>query len=308
MREVGLNVQRIIQWEITHNNKSWTTDDIKDIADTTLVKLLRKRKLIYRDRDHNGRVPRFHTTEKAVEQYGEQKLKLEEQEEGGGEENVIPDDLLDGIVGLEDVKELIMMVVTAPQPAHMYMWGGPGSAKSAILYSLERLPNSEMIDSTMATKTGIAEFLLQTDPPPKYLIVDELDKLDGNGYDALLTLMSDGRIVKTKSRGKNARVDVDMPVYVIGAGNSIARIPDTIRSRFSPYLLRLGSYGRKKSLDMMEGILREKSINPSLAPYIANKLVTGLDERDPRAALQLARTCRTKEQVDKALKTLDKYK
>ena len=304
MNEYGTTLSNIIQWEIQHNDRSWTTDDIKTVANPCIISLLRQQKLVFRDSDHNGRIPRFHTTKQAMERYGEGRIAREE-DTSREEERVIPDDLLDGIVGLDDVKELIMMVVKAPRPAHIYMWGGPGSAKSAILYSLERLPDSEMIDSTMATKSGISEFLLAT--RPRFLIVDEFDKLDGNGYDALLSVMSDSRVVKTKSRGKDARVDVEMPTYVIGAGNSIGRIPDTLRSRFAPYIIKLGDYGRKQSLDMMEGILKEKAVNPSLAPYIANKLVAERDIRDPRAAIQLARTCRTKEQVDKALDTLDKY-
>jgi len=302
MDEVCTNMSRIVSWEMKNPGRNWTTDDISGVANTSFISIYLDRGLIRRM--GGGRIPRFHSTDRARAIISPGMHPREETPRDTGDD--VPGDLLDGIVGLDDVKELIMMVVGAPRPAHLYLWGGPGSAKSAILYSLERLPNSEVIDSTMATRSGIADFLI--DRRPRFLIVDEMDKLDGNGYDALLTVMSEGRVIKTKSRGIDARVDIEMPTYVIGAGNSLGRLPDVIISRMKPFIIHLGEYERKESLDMMEGILREKAINPALAPIIARKLVVERDERDPRAAIQLARTCQTVEDVEKALRTLDKYR
>jgi replication-associated recombination protein RarA len=53
--------------------------------------------------------------------------------------------------------------------------GPPASAKTLFLQSLMKLTSSHFIDCSNATKSGVIDYVF--DNKPKYLLLDELDKL-----------------------------------------------------------------------------------------------------------------------------------
>ena len=274
---------------------AWTVDDIASIADTTILKYLIERKLVKKIEE--GMNPTFHTTDKAAKYIKREEVEkvVEQQKEG---QLVIPPNLLDDIIGLDEIKELIHMALEAEDPVHIGFVGPPSSAKSLILYCLEQsLPGAVYIDSAIATKMGIAKTIATY--KPRYLLMDEFDKMEIDDYNALLTVMSSGRLVSTKAYG---RTDIPLKTWVFAAMNSL-RIPTTIKERFLT-IVRLTEYDRVSAMNVMMNILIKRGVEEGLAGYIARKVVDDMGERNPRKAIQIANMCNTKEKVDRAVKLI----
>jgi len=283
-------------------NGEWTVDDIADIADTTLLKYLIKLGLVKKVNDISIS-PKYHTTSKAtkyVEKFSWMEKEVEKEEE---EEVVIPPDLFDGIVELDEVKELFYMALHADEPVHLALLGDSGTAKSVILYSLERkLPHAKYVDSSLASKMGIAKMLQKY--RPRYLLMDEFDKMSADDYNVLLNVMSSGRLVITKATG-NREIDIPMKTWVFAAMNTL-NIPDTIKERFLT-IIRLKEYDRAEALSVMGNILlQNKVIEPVLASYIARKVYDDLGTSNPRVAIQISHMAKTKEEVDRVIELIKK--
>lgn len=284
MDEITEFISKIMPYEL--KNGAWTVDEVSGMVNTAILKYLLKQKLVeVVDKSIN---PRYHTTDKASKYF-----KVEQKT------NEIPSNLFDSIVGHDNVKELIYMALHATEPVHIGLLGKSSSAKSLILYSLERLPNSLYVDSSIATKMGVGK-LLETHKP-KYLLMDEFDKMNADDYNVLLTVMSSGRYVATKAHG---RVDIPMKTWVFAAMNTL-NIPVTIRERFLT-IIKLPEYDKRDAMIVIESILKHnKVVEPALAAYIARKVTDEIGVRNPRVALQLARMCKTKEDVDRAVELIN---
>jgi len=170
------------------------------------------------------------------------KQLLEEAATEGEEEGVeegpveIPDDLFDVIELHDDKKRLLMAGLRAEDPVHFLLVGTPASAKSLFLEQLRKLPRAVFIIGSSTTKVGIVDLLFEE--RPRYLIIDELDKVsDRNDLAALLSLMEGGVVVETKH---NRRREGKFDVRVFAGANRIERIPAELLSRF--FVLTFSEY------------------------------------------------------------------
>lgn len=91
-------------------------------------------------------------------------------------EEQIPSDLFKMIVGHEDKKNIIMRSISAEKPVHCLLWGSVASAKTLTLEDLARLPRSRFILGSSLTRAGLFDVLFNE--RPRYLIIDELEKID----------------------------------------------------------------------------------------------------------------------------------
>jgi len=91
----------------------------------------------------------------------------------------IPPDMFDVVEGYDDLKEFILASLNADEPVHILLVGSPGTAKSLLLSEIERLEGARYIPMGTATKVGIRDILFEE--MPRYLIVDDLDKLSDKG-------------------------------------------------------------------------------------------------------------------------------
>ena len=123
--------------------------------------------------------------------------KLAEIEEGT-EESEIPPDLFDFILGHEQLKDLLWKSVNAERPVHVLMVGPPATAKSMFLGELARLPFSRFALGGSTRKGGLEDYLLEF--RPRYLIIDEIDKMDMRDMSVLLSLMESGVVARLKKR------------------------------------------------------------------------------------------------------------
>lgn len=139
----------------------------------------------------------------------------------------IPDDLFSSIVGHDNIKSLLKLAVTAESPAHVLLSGPPASSKTLFLMELHRLPDSYYALGPTLSEAGLSNLLFIYQP--KYLIIDEVDRLPGTELGLLNSLMATGRIVETKW-GKTRSIDLTTKVFA--AGVRVDKLPKDLLSRF----------------------------------------------------------------------------
>lgn len=236
---------------------------------------------------------------KALQEYNEYR-KL--QEEIHIKKTVeIPKDLFDVIEGYDDLKYYIKLSLTADEPVHILLVGPPGTAKTLFLMELERLEGSYFITAGTATKVGIRDIIYEE--LPRYLIIDEIDKIqDPKDLSALLTWMENGRIIITKHgfhderRGKG---------WVFAACNVTRGLPPELLDRFQ--IFNIKPYTKEQFINVVTNYLRKRmDIKDELAEYIARK--TSEYTLSVREAIRIARLCKTRDEVDKIINIIHKYR
>ena len=115
------------------------------------------------------------------------------------------------IYGYEDIKKLLMRCIFAKEPTHVLLIGPPGCCKTVFLLGMARgLDNKTyFMDATSASGPGIIDYLFENDT--KYLLVDEIDKLQRKDQSVLLNLMENNVLIETKvckTRKKEMKVSV----------------------------------------------------------------------------------------------------
>jgi len=206
------------------------------------------------------------------------------------ENDEVPQDLFEVIVGYPKVKELFMDALNAERPCHILLVGPPASAKSMFLLELDRLPNSHFALGGQTSKAGLADELFSYNP--KYLIIDEMDDMPVREQSVLKSLMESGVVVRRKHR---IRQRGKFTTWVFGGSNSMKRLSAAITSRFLK--VHFKPYTMRQFKEVVVSVLTAReNVAPELAEYIAQKV--GKHTRDPREAIALSRVCKTKEKVD----------
>lgn len=224
--------------------------------------------------------------EKALNDYEGVLAQEEETEE-------FPQDLLNIIVNHKHKKQIVRRSLDADKPVHILLWGSIASAKTLFLEELARLPHSRFVLGSSLTKAGIFEVLFNE--RPRYLIVDELDKVDDqSNLTALLSLMERGIVTETKYR---RHPTIRLTTWVFASANNIRKIPLELKSRFVP--LQFKDYTVDEFYDVVVTVLMQRENTPEyLALYIAEKVHQDLQSRDVRDAVKIARLLKKKNKKD----------
>lgn len=226
----------------------------------------------------------------------EEKEKVEKPKE-------IPDDLFVSIVGHSNIKNLLKLAVTAENPAHVLLSGPPASAKTLFLLELHRLPDSYYALGPTLSEAGLSNILFLY--KPKYLIIDEIDRLLGTQLGLLNSLMATGRIVETKW-GKTRSLDLTTKVFA--AGIRVNKLPSDLLSRFIK--LKFPLYSEAEFLQVTTTVLTARE---GLIPEAADKIATALwelyhEEADVRQAVSIARlSAGDASKIPEIIRTIKKY-
>jgi Holliday junction DNA helicase RuvB len=162
---------------------------------------------------------------------------------------VVVEDLFNEIYGCEDVKQLFQLSIRSVKPIHILLSGPPASGKTLFLMSLLKFPNSKYYLGGQTSKAGLTEILLRE--KPEYLIIDELDKMNCKDYDALLSLMETGRVVRCKMR---LWAEEQLNTKVYGACNYVEEIPQELLSRF--LVVEFKEYSREEFINVSKHVLK----------------------------------------------------
>jgi Holliday junction DNA helicase RuvB len=215
----------------------------------------------------------------------------------------IPGDLFSVIHLHDDKKEILMRALNSEKPVHILLVGSVATAKSLFLMELSRLPGAEYILGSSLTKAGLYDLMFTKSP--RYLCIDEIEKVsDYENISCLLSLMETGILSETKYRRRRVR---QFKTWVFAGANRDDTLPPEILSRFRPFILRFREYTPEEFLEVAVKVLVEREgVSPPLAQYIAEKTLNELYTRDVRAARNIARVARTREDVDRIVENLRK--
>jgi Holliday junction DNA helicase RuvB len=107
------------------------------------------------------------------------------------------DQLFEDIIGYDHIKRLFRMALESESTIHVLLTGPPASAKTMFLTSIMRqLKNSYLADGANSTQAGMIDYVFEN--RPRYLLVDEIDKMVPKDHALLLNLMDTGIVTGTK--------------------------------------------------------------------------------------------------------------
>ena len=261
-------------------------------------------KVVYKSSHTTGYIVRNpEALEKAIKLYEEGKKTIEIEEQVELTAEFIRDKVLKDIIGYEDLKDIVSRGIV--NRVSILLVGPPASAKSLLLEALYRIPNTELVLGSRVSKAGLADFLISR--RPRILLIDELDKMTREDYAVLLSLIQSGLVKETLyKRVREERLNT----AVVAAANRIDKLPRELLSRFQ--ILELKGYTFDEFKKITINILPKwEGINKDLAEYIAVRVWYDLMSMDVRDAVKVARLVKlnqTKEEVDKIISILKKYK
>lgn len=195
------------------------------------------------------------------------------------------------IVGHDDIKQIFVKAILSKRPIHLLLVGSPGSAKTMFLTDIMRHQKpSYFIVGSNTTKAGLVNQLFER--RPKFLLIDELEKMSTTDQTSLLHLMETGIISETKI---NKIRQIELTSWVFATANSCQKIIEPLLSRF--VVLKMPEYTFDEYSEIAVTRLRKENIEDSTSRFIAEKVWNELASRDIRDVIKVARLVSSDEEV-----------
>jgi Holliday junction DNA helicase RuvB len=202
--------------------------------------------------------------------------------------------LFDDIYGYDNIKRLFRMALESSHPSSILLSGPPASAKTLFLQCLmKKLHNSYFIDCSNATKSGAVDCIFHN--KPKYLLLDELDKLSRKDQTFLLNLMETGIVSETK-HNKIRRIEIRTSVFA--TSNNIEKILTPLQSRF--FIVHLEPYTYEQFYEITVRLLTsdQHSVDEEIAKVTADAVWnTSSTTRNIRDCVRVAKMAKSAEDV-----------
>ena len=212
----------------------------------------------------------------------------------------IPEDLFEVVVGYDDIKSLMLRALETKARVNWLLAGPPASAKTLFLLSLERLPGARYLLGSRMSRAGLSDYLIET--KPRYLLIDEVDKLPAKDLAPLLSLCETGRVIETLY-GRRREETLDTLVFT--AANRVEVLPREVVSRFE--VLHFPEYTRPQFIDVCVRLLARADVDVDVGAYIADQVWGTLRIRDVREAMRISQLSTTKTEVDDVISVLKRY-
>jgi replication-associated recombination protein RarA len=199
----------------------------------------------------------------------------------------------ENVYGYDNIKRLFRMALESTQhTTSILLSGPPASAKTLFVQCLTKLHNSYFIDCSNATKSGMIDCIF--DNKPKYLLLDELDKLSRKDQTFLLNLMETGIVSETKYR-KTRSMEINTSVFA--TSNNIEKILLPLQSRF--FIVRLGLYTYEQFYDITVRLLTsdEHNVDEEIANATADAVWSTSTARNIRDCIRVAKMAKSVEDV-----------
>ena len=216
-----------------------------------------------------------------------------------------PDELFRYIVGYDDIKKVLKMVLKSEKPVHCLLVGPPATAKTLFLEDIyNAYEDADFVIGSEASSIGILKLIRER--KPSILLIDEIDKiLRGEDLSTLLSVMEGGKVRRVK--GDEITDMEEVHLKVIAAGNTDRYMPQELKSRFG-FKFYLKPYNKKQFVEICKNYLSNfEDIEEDLAEYIGERVWNELDQ-DIRTARSIARLCENKiEKVEFLVNVMRKY-
>jgi len=202
------------------------------------------------------------------------------------------------IIGHNDIKQIFVKAIRSKRPVHLLLVGSPGSAKTMFLTEIMRHHKaSYFVVGSNTTKAGLVNELFER--RPKFLLIDELEKMNKTDQTALLNLMETGIISETKI---NKTREIELTSWVFATANSFEKIIEPLLSRFA--ILETPEYSFEEFTEIALTRLRKEDIGESLARIIAEKVWNELGSKDIRDVIKVGRLASSSKDVSFIIKML----
>lgn len=176
--------------------------------------------------------------------------------------NIQSESFFEEIIGHDHIKRLFRMALDSDSAIHILLVDPPASAKTMFLTSLMQLKNSYFSDGVNSTKAGMIDYVLEK--RPRYLLIDEIDKMSSKDHIFLLNLMETGIISETKySKTRSAQIKTS----VIATSNNIKRLSAPLQSRF--FIVELEPYTYDQFFEITNELLLRRKVGGDIAGLIA---------------------------------------
>ena len=176
------------------------------------------------------------------------------------------DSLFQDIVGHENIKRLFRMSLDSKAEVSILLSGPPASAKTMFLQSLMKLKDAYFVDGGNSSKAGLLDYLF--DNKPKYLLIDEIDKMSSKDQSFLLNLMETGIVTETKY-GKTRTTNLKTSVFA--TSNNISKVISPLQSRF--FLVKLEPYTYEQFFDIIIHLLtKQHKVDEGIAKAAADTI------------------------------------
>lgn len=204
------------------------------------------------------------------------------------------------IIGHNDIKQFFVKAICSKRPVHLLLVGSPGSAKTMFLTEIMRhYKSSYFVVGSNTTKAGLVNQLFER--RPKFLLIDELEKMSITDQTSLLHLMETGIISETKI---NKTRQAELTSWVFATANSCKKIIEPLISRFA--VLGMPEYTFEEFSKISITKLKKENVDERNAGVIAEKVWNELGSKDIRDVVKVARLASSIEEIPLVLRMLNK--
>ena len=165
---------------------------------------------------------------------------------------------------------------------------------------LRSIRESYFIVGSNTSKAGLINQLFER--RPKFLLIDELDKMNKVDQASLLHLMETGIVSETKIKKTRK---IELTSWVIATANSCEEIIEPLLSGF--LVLELPEYSFEEFTEIAISRLAEEKFNRHMAAVIAEKVWTLLGSRDIRDVIKVARLVTNQEDIHRVIGIMNRY-
>jgi len=214
------------------------------------------------------------------------------------------DKIFEDIVGYDDIKKVFKMALKSDEPVHVLLVGPPASAKSIFLEALlHKLGNNQAYFAigSSSTKAGVINMLFTKEP--KYLMVDEIDKMSASDQASLLGLMETGELVETKVKKTRS---IKLNTWVFATANTTTTLSKPLLTRFMVFSLPPYTYEDFEEVTV-HVLGRRYSVKQDLAIVIASAVWQKMGTPNIRQCIKIAKMTKKKEDVEWLIETMKKY-
>jgi holliday junction DNA helicase RuvB len=187
------------------------------------------------------------------------------------------------IIGHNVIKRIFVKAILSDKPIHLLLLGSPACAKTMFLTEIMRnFKSCLFVVGSNATKAGLLNQLFER--RPKFLLIDELEKMNSTDQTSLLHLMETGTISESKI---NKTRQIELTSWVFATANSSKKIIEPLISRF--LVLEVSEYSFEEFRKIALFRLEKEKVDENIALVIAEKVWNELGSKDIRDVVKIGR-------------------
>src|SRR5215469_12313236 len=204
--------------------------------------------------------------------------------------------MFDKIVGYDGIKRTFVRSLTSKEPVHILLVGPPGQAKTLVLKCIvDRFGRSAFFTvGGNASKSGLIDVLFEMQP--KYLLIDEIERLKPDYQTTLLSLMETG--ILTQTMHKRIR-QAHLKTWVFATCNGTKKLSEPLLSRFR--VMQLNEYEFSQFYEISVKKLLAEGLDNKSAHEIAISVWEQLPNPNIRNCVQIGRLVKNERDIEMAI-------